>query len=114
MCQCPYPVSSAVRKTPSEAARSALESPQDLSDQIWDTEKGAIRYRIGAIALQVPNTLIRARITRIFELQTQLLNRGGAVMVDGSSFTSRRTILGLAVIGVIVVAVAGFFAFPTH
>ncbi len=44
MCQCPYPVSSAVRKTPSEAARSALESPQDLSDQIWDTEKGAFRY----------------------------------------------------------------------
>ena len=34
-------------------------------------------------------------------------------MVDRSSFTSRRTILGLAVIGVIVVAGAGFFAFPT-
>ncbi len=32
-------------------------------------------------------------------------------MVDGSSFTSRRTILGFAVVGVIVVAVAGYFAY---
>ncbi len=32
-------------------------------------------------------------------------------MVDGSSFTSRRTILGLAVVGVIAVAVVGFFAY---
>ena len=32
-------------------------------------------------------------------------------MVDRASLTSRRTILGLAVVGVIVVAVAGFFAY---
>ncbi len=33
-------------KIPWEAARSVLESPQDLSNQIWGTEKGAIRYRL--------------------------------------------------------------------
>ncbi len=32
-------------------------------------------------------------------------------MVDGASLTSRRTILGFAVVGVIAVAVAGFFAY---
>ncbi len=33
-------------KTASEALRSALESPQDLSNQIWGTEKGAIWCRL--------------------------------------------------------------------
>ncbi len=43
-CQCPYPIGSAVRKTPSDAARSALESSQDLSNQIWGSEKGEKQY----------------------------------------------------------------------
>ncbi len=33
-------------KIPSEAARSGLESPQDLSNQIWGSEKGAIPYTL--------------------------------------------------------------------
>jgi hypothetical protein len=51
MCQCPYPICSAVQKTSWEAATSALESPQDLSNQFWGTKKGDLPYTWTGVAL---------------------------------------------------------------